>query len=337
VVQRKLGRAGGVHERTARQRAWDRRYGEGNWEVGYVLDGQFVPQDQALESVYYRSYEEHFAAHPEDLEELVRTARCLRNPHAEATTGVELQVPAILTYLERHGRTLRGKEVVDIGSWEGRASHSISIRLSPLTIRATGAPKRTWEQFWQQKKCLAVWDEGGTIVARPEALYRYVGPEAIRSRSGSALCGTPIESRGALRAWLAGRHPPESVGLIAATFVIDPEGRLRLADRHSEHVACAGDGPVRSAGEMFFSTTGEAVVVEEVSNLSTGYCPEPESWQAVGEALDCLGVGHPGGFTTAVIFRRCPECGQRNVVKDGWFVCQVCGAELPQVWNFSHP
>lgn len=161
VVDRKIGRAGGLQQRTARQREWDRLHGEDNWEVGYVIGGEFVTQTEALESVYYRSYEEHFDAHPEDLEELVRTARRLRNPHAEATTGVDLQVPAILTYLERHGLTLTGSEVVDIGSWEGRASHTISIRLSPLAIPATGDPKRTLEQFWQRKKCLAVWNAEG--------------------------------------------------------------------------------------------------------------------------------------------------------------------------------
>jgi hypothetical protein len=158
VVERKIGRAGSVKQRTARQEDWDRKYGEGNWAVGYIIDGAFVLQEEALESVYYRSYEQHFAAHPEDLHELIRTARSLRNPHAEATTGVDLQVPAIEQYLERHGLQLQGTEVVDIGSWKGKASHTISIRLSPLHIRATGNPKMTLEQFWQGKKCLAVWE-----------------------------------------------------------------------------------------------------------------------------------------------------------------------------------
>ena len=161
VVERRIGRAGGARQRADRQRAWDRTYGEGNWEVGYVIGGEFVPQEQALESVYYRSYEEHFAAHPEDLAELLALAKTLRNPHAEATTGVDLQVPAIMTYLERHGLTLRGREVVDIGTWEGRASHPISVRLSPLHIRAAGEEKMTLESFWQSRKCLAVWDEDG--------------------------------------------------------------------------------------------------------------------------------------------------------------------------------
>jgi hypothetical protein len=83
----------------------------------------------------------------------------LRNPHAEATTGVDLQVPAIMNYLERHGRRLQGTEVVDIGSWKGQASHAISVRLSPLHIHVVGDSKMTLEQFWQEKKCLAVWED----------------------------------------------------------------------------------------------------------------------------------------------------------------------------------
>lgn len=123
VVERNIGRAGGVHQRNAKQREWDRKYGEGNWTVGYVIDGNFVSQEDAQESVYNKSYEDHFAAHPYDLEELIHLAKQLRNPHAEATTGVNLQVPAIMSYLERHGLELQGSEVVDIGSWQGKASH----------------------------------------------------------------------------------------------------------------------------------------------------------------------------------------------------------------------
>jgi hypothetical protein len=117
VVERRIGRAGGLKRRTARQRGWDRQYGDGCWVVGYVIDGDFVTQEEALELVYYRSYEHHFDEHPADLEELIRTAKTLRIPHAEATTGVDLQVPAILDYLTRHGLVLEGKEVVEIVKW----------------------------------------------------------------------------------------------------------------------------------------------------------------------------------------------------------------------------
>lgn len=159
VVERKIGRAGGEKQRAARQREWDRRYGADAWAVGYLIDGEFVLQDDALESVYYRSYEAHFRDHPADLEELVSLAKVLRNPHAEATTGVDLQVPAILRYLREHGLELRGSEVVDIGTWDGERSHPISVRLSPLHIPCVLDPKLTLEQWWQSRKCLAVWAE----------------------------------------------------------------------------------------------------------------------------------------------------------------------------------
>ena len=101
---------------------------EGCWEIGYLVDGQFVTQDEALECIYYRSYEAHFRNHPEDLTELITLAKELHNPHAAATTSVDLQTPAILEYLHRHDLTLHGKELVDIGSWNGHASHAISVR-----------------------------------------------------------------------------------------------------------------------------------------------------------------------------------------------------------------
>lgn len=158
IVERRIGKAGGEKQREARQRQWDKKYGADNWAIGYVIDDEFVRQEDALESVYYKSYEQHFAAHPEDLAELIALARVLRNPHAEATTGVDLQVPAISEYLRRHGLTLQGREVVDIGSWHGGATHPISIRLSPLTIASSAEPGRTLEQFWQERKCLAIWE-----------------------------------------------------------------------------------------------------------------------------------------------------------------------------------
>ncbi|MGV3723649.1 MAG: hypothetical protein ACO1SX_22355 [Actinomycetota bacterium] len=159
VVERRIGKAGPLKRRSIRQHEWDQRYGEGNWEIGYVLDGEFVSQDAALESVYYRSYELHFEEHPEDLRDLIGLTKALRNPHAEATTGVDLQVPAITEYLRRHGHALKGAERVDIGSWEGQASHAISVRLSPLQIRCAVEQRMTLEQFWQEKKCLAAWED----------------------------------------------------------------------------------------------------------------------------------------------------------------------------------
>ena len=66
VVERRIGKAGPLRQRTARQREWDVRYGEGNWEIGYVIEGVFLSQEDALETIYYRSYEQHFREHPAD-------------------------------------------------------------------------------------------------------------------------------------------------------------------------------------------------------------------------------------------------------------------------------
>ena len=77
------------------------------------------------------------------------------------------------------------------------------------------------------------------------------------------------------------------------------------------------------------------MAVTEITNQSTGFCPEPESWAAVSAALDNAGIEHPDGFTTGVIFRRCTRCGERNIVKDSWYYCGICDAKLADDWNFS--
>ncbi|MEU8825696.1 hypothetical protein [Streptomyces sp. NPDC048636] len=74
-------------------------------------------------------------------------------------------------------------------------------------------------------------------------------------------------------------------------------------------------------------------MVDEVSNQSTGCCPDISSWTAVGKALDRAGIAAPGGFAHEVIFRRCPGCQQLNIVRDGHFVCVFCDTPLPLEWN----
>ncbi len=157
IRERKIGKAGGLKQRQKRQSEWDRKYGD-NWMIGYTVDGTFISQEDALESVYYQSYQQYFDENPEDLNELIHLAKVLKNPHAELTGGVDLQVPAIMDYLKRNHLELQGQEVVDIGTM-GNRSHALSVKLSPLTIPCVVHPKWTLEKFWQEKKCLAVWEE----------------------------------------------------------------------------------------------------------------------------------------------------------------------------------
>ena len=163
--------------------------------------------------------------------------------------------------------------------------------------------------------------------------YQYVGPSDIRdSALASSPAGTPIRSIVDLTAWIESRSPDtEPDGSLIATFTVDTDHTLLLAPRRSEHVACASGGPVLSAGEITFSADGD---VSEITNQSTGFCPEPESWSTVAAALDAIPVERPDDFSTRIVFRLCPACNERNIVKDGWFVCDLCGADLPENWNF---
>src|SRR5262249_54323788 len=141
-------------------------------------------------------------------------------------------------------------------------------------------------------------------------LYHYVGPRHIAERVRSAPAGAAIASVGDVLAWArATGQRPDAGGYVIATFVVDAAGVLRLADRRSEHVACAAGGPVQSAGEITLAVSGASVEVEAVSNQSAGFCPEPESWPAVEAALRLAGLGPPEGFSPACVFRRCLRCG----------------------------
>lgn len=168
-----------------------------------------------------------------------------------------------------------------------------------------------------------------TIVKR----YNYIGPDHIRRAAEAKPPGSPVRKVEDLGRWLReSRQAPDPSGQVIATFVVATDGTLWLADRRSEHVACAAGGQVLSAGEITFDCVNGLQVVS-VTNQSTGYCPEPESWPLVAAALDRIGLAHPDRFTLECVFRVCPSCGERNLVKEGWFVCEICGHELPNNWN----
>lgn len=167
-------------------------------------------------------------------------------------------------------------------------------------------------------------------------LYRYVGPKRITERVGLEPTGVPIRSPEDVRDWVRDAAQELIGGCVIATFVVDAAGILLVADRRSEHVACAGGQPVRSAGEITFAV-GRTVEVVGVSNQSTGYCPEPESWLAVAEALSGVGLLAPDGFALACEFRRCIGCDGLTLVKSGVFECGTCGAELPTAYNVQEP
>lgn len=161
---------------------------------------------------------------------------------------------------------------------------------------------------------------------RLHKLYRYVGPAdiaiAARSRAGMRV-GTSIELAAAYQR-LGGRRDS-----LVCTYVVDTVGDLRVADRASEHVDCASGGPVLAAGELTLERDGS---VSEISNLSTGFCPEVTSWTAVSHALASV-ERVPSSWSHAFEFRRC-VCGARVVLKDD-HACPECDATLATTWNFE--
>ncbi|MGI5508728.1 hypothetical protein [Streptomyces sp. CA-106131] len=161
--------------------------------------------------------------------------------------------------------------------------------------------------------------------------YRYVGPIDLTTAVQPGCGGCPIGSAAEFDSWVAERSAAELAEPF--TFVVDTAGVLRLAPRRSEHVACAGGESVLSAGEIGFIREAGRWLVGHVSNHSTGYCPDVSSWSAVAQALDCVGLRRPSGFTHEVVFRRCPDCQERNIVREDYFVCVFCGSDLPDGWN----
>jgi hypothetical protein len=146
----------------------------------------------------------------------------------------------------------------------------------------------------------------------------------------------PVDSPEDVRRWLGQTdQKPNTAKDVTATFVIDETGRLRIADRRSEHVACAGGKPVLSAGEMTFTVTPRDLWVSWVTNQSTGYCPEPDSWPCVKAALTQASIESPDSFDQEFVFRRCPNCDSINLIKERVFECSVCETPLPQEWNLD--
>ncbi|WP_262056299.1 hypothetical protein [Streptomyces sp. STR69] len=148
-------------------------------------------------------------------------------------------------------------------------------------------------------------------------------------RAGRSGC--LIRSKADFSRWIGERSASELAEPF--TFVIGTDGVLRLAPRRSEHVACAGGDMVLSAGEISFARAAGRWAVSEVSNQSTGYCPDTSSWPAVARALDDVELGRPSSFTHEVVFRRCPECQEHNIVREDDFVCVFCDSDLPAAWN----
>ena len=72
-------------------------------------------------------------------------------------------------------------------------------------------------------------------------VFDHIGSEEIRLAIAGCPEGTVIKSVADLKNWIGDTCNRQTINsrLLVATFVIDLDGNLRLADRRAEHVACA--------------------------------------------------------------------------------------------------
>ncbi len=161
-------------------------------------------------------------------------------------------------------------------------------------------------------------------------MYTYVGPKKFLSLVDEKLIGRKITAQSDIRNWLIDTEQQKDADdQVTATFTLDLEYNLRVNDRRSEHVVCAGGVPVLSAGEITFQEDkNKEISISQISNQSTGYCPGVESWSDVNKVLSQTDIDYPEYFTTAIIFRVCKNCGNLNIVKDDYFVCIMCDSDL---------
>ncbi|MGB1241872.1 MAG: hypothetical protein ACPG49_05085 [Chitinophagales bacterium] len=171
--------------------------------------------------------------------------------------------------------------------------------------------------------------------------YEYVGPKEILQMIKAKYRGTVIEESEEIRNWIGANHKNTKFGDVAiCTFTINLQGKLVIADRHSEHVQCAFGEKVRSAGEIGFVVEKKnEVYVDSITNQSTGYCPSSESWFEVEKALKAIlqlkGLSEFKGFDPAFIFSYCPDCKTRQIVKDEFYFCLKCEEELLSEGEFQ--
>ena len=168
-------------------------------------------------------------------------------------------------------------------------------------------------------------------------LYSYVGPSEITLLLASPSARWPLRSVTDVLNWKqdvypALKHPV--LTMVTVTFIIDRDATLWIADQHSEHLVCARGKAVIAAGELTFDLTHK-VRITEITNQSTGYCPEPNTWSITSHVLQITGLPHPPAWTRCYNFRRCDRCATIAIIKDDDFECAVCAATLSHSWNLG--
>jgi nicotinate-nucleotide adenylyltransferase len=171
-----VGRPGYVGgSRQAREKQFNRLFGEDNWRIRYLWRGRVIDRDAALE-LYEQAYYQSFLDRPDVLSWLCRTAS---EVHDIAPTNVasgldyakqecratHLQDIAVRRCLKRLGRRFEGDHLVEI---RGHSSEGYVLNPGKVPFHEPGAVLKpslgrdSWwdegsvEDFWQSNKVLEV-------------------------------------------------------------------------------------------------------------------------------------------------------------------------------------
>lgn len=166
-------------------------------------------------------------------------------------------------------------------------------------------------------------------------IYPYVGPKDLLDLIDPCINRIAVKNAVAVREWI--KHTQQELdsdNSVIATYIIDTNRIMWICDRHMEHVVCAIGRPVLSAGEITFRVD-KNVETTYITNQSTGYCPEPASWEAVNLSLKNTDISYPNHFSVKFNFRICSHCKTINIIKENDYVCAVCDHRLNKKWNLD--
>lgn len=164
-------------------------------------------------------------------------------------------------------------------------------------------------------------------------LYHYIGPKELLRSLDNTSPRHELTGPSGLEQFAKSIGVSFWNGSATFSYVVLPPMRLFIADRRSEHLACARGEPVLTAGEITFTKGSSGLEVSAANNLSTGYCPESSSWGALDLALRAANLSGIHGFAPSFEFRFCAECSMTCVIKNEVYECPRCLGVLPREWN----
>lgn len=203
------------------QAIWDAKYGADTWVTGYEINGVFLPREEALKEIYFRSYYAFLDAHPEMVRSLSSYSG-VYNPHALLSDSTDIQAFCVESYMSDRGWSFGGQSLLPIGAYQpkkmtnrlkskieslglsfnakGKVVYpSLSYELSPFKVPCVLNSEMSIETFWQSDhKCLALPVSsyipmvGDMFEVAPDGAVLCVTTNGIRNKNGDAVMGKGI-------------------------------------------------------------------------------------------------------------------------------------------------